>query len=70
MAYLIPYRLIYFNLVKNSFAIKVVETWNRLTDRVKLTEKPESFKKEIKNYGLDSRTDGETKGSSCYTESK
>ncbi len=49
MAYLIPYRLIYFNLVKNSFAIKVVETWNRLTDRVKLTQKPKSFKKELKN---------------------
>ncbi len=33
---------------KESFAIRVVETWNRLPDRVKLTEKPESFKKEFK----------------------
>jgi hypothetical protein len=33
---------------KESFAIRVVETWNRLPDRVKLTEKPESFKKELK----------------------
>ena len=49
------------NVSKNSFAIRVVETWNRLPDRVKLTEKLESFKKELKNYGLDSRrTDGET----------
>ncbi len=32
---------------KESFAIRVVETWNRLLDRVKLTEKPESFKKEL-----------------------
>lgn len=33
---------------KESFAIRVVETWNRLPDSVKLTEKPESFKKELK----------------------
>jgi hypothetical protein len=33
---------------KESFAIRVAETWNRLLDRVKLTEKPESFKKELK----------------------
>jgi len=33
---------------KESFAIRVVETWNRLPDRVKLIEKPESFKKELK----------------------
>ncbi len=33
---------------KESFAIRVVETWNRLPDGVKLTEKPESFKKELK----------------------
>jgi hypothetical protein len=26
---------------KESYAIRVVETWNRLPDRVKLTEKPE-----------------------------
>jgi hypothetical protein len=32
---------------KASFAIRVAETWNRLPDRVKLTEKPESFKKEL-----------------------
>ncbi len=33
---------------KESFAIRVVGTWNRLPDSVKLTEKPESFKKELK----------------------
>jgi hypothetical protein len=33
---------------KEFFAIRVAETWNRLPDRVKLTEKPESFKKELK----------------------
>ncbi len=48
IAYLIPSRLICFNLIKNSFAIKVVEAWNRLTDRAKLTEKTKSFKKELK----------------------
>jgi hypothetical protein len=32
---------------KESFAIRVVETWNRLPDRVKLIEKPESFKNEL-----------------------
>ncbi len=42
MAYLILSRLICFNLVKNTFVIKVVETWNRLPARVKLTEKPKS----------------------------
>ncbi len=34
-------------LVHKFFAIRVVETWNRLPDSVKLTEKPESFKKEL-----------------------
>ncbi len=29
-------------MLKESFAIRVVETWNRLPDRVKLTEKPEN----------------------------
>ncbi len=33
---------------KESFAIRIAETWNRLPDRVKLTEKSESFKKELK----------------------
>ncbi len=33
---------------KESFAIRVVETLNRLPDSVKLTKKPESFKKELK----------------------
>jgi hypothetical protein len=33
---------------KEFFTVRVVETWNRLPDRVKLTEKPESFKKELK----------------------
>ena len=32
---------------KESFAIRVVETWNRLPDSVKLTEKLESFKKKL-----------------------
>jgi hypothetical protein len=42
---------------KQSFGIRIVETRNRLPDRVKLTEKPESFMKEL---GTDSkRTDGE-----------
>ncbi len=34
---------------KESFAIRVVETWNSLPDRVKLIQKPKSFKKELKN---------------------
>ncbi len=33
---------------KESFTFRVVETWNRLPDSVKLTEKPETFKKELK----------------------
>jgi hypothetical protein len=33
---------------KESFAMRVVETWNRLPERVKLIEKPEPFKKELK----------------------
>jgi hypothetical protein len=32
---------------KESFAIRVVETWNRLPDRVKLTEKPEEGAQKI-----------------------
>jgi hypothetical protein len=45
---------------KESFAIRVVEIWNRLPDRAKLTEKLEFQEGAQKNYyGLDSkRTDG------------
>ncbi len=41
------YRYDRTDIRKESFAIKVVETWNRPPDRVKLTEKPESFRKEL-----------------------
>jgi hypothetical protein len=39
---------------KESFAIREVETWNRLSIRVKLTEKSEFFKAQKNNYGTPS----------------
>ncbi len=33
---------------KESFVVRVLGTWNRLRDKVKLTEKPESRKEQLK----------------------